>query len=141
MRLVVDTNRIIAALAKDSTSRKILFSDEIDFLTTEVTNHEILEHKQELLEKTRLTEDQLNIALSLLFSRILIVSDIVVESKMKEAERIMHTIDPDDTPFIALALAVENDGVWSDDRHFQQQTRIRIWKTKDLLTLIKQGMV
>jgi predicted nucleic acid-binding protein len=60
---------------------------------------------------------------------------------MKEAERIMHTIDPDDTPFIALALAVENDGVWSDDRHFQQQTRIRIWKTKDLLTLIKQGMV
>jgi len=36
MRLVVDTNRIIAALAKDSTSRKILFSDEIDFLTTEV---------------------------------------------------------------------------------------------------------
>ena len=141
MRLVVDTNRIIAALAKDSTSRKILFSDEIDFLTTEVTNHEILEHRQELLEKTRLTEDQLNIALSLLFSRILIVSDIVVESKMKEAERIMHTIDPDDTPFIALALAVENDGVWSDDRHFQQQTRIRIWKTKDLLTLIKQGMV
>lgn len=141
MRLVVDTNRIIAALAKDSTSRKILFSDEINFLTAEVTNHEILEHKQELLEKTRLTGDQLNIALSLLFSRILIVSDIVVESKMKEAERIMRTIDPDDTPFIALALAVENDGVWSDDRHFKQQSRIRVWKTKDLLTLIKQGMV
>jgi predicted nucleic acid-binding protein len=141
MRLVVDTNRIIAALAKDSTSRKILFSDEIDFLTTEVTNHEILEHRQELLEKTRLTEDQLNIALSLLFSRILIVSDIVVESKMNEAERIMQAIDPDDTPFIALALVVENDGVWSDARHFQHQSRIRVWKTKDLLTLIKEGIV
>jgi hypothetical protein len=37
MRLVVDTNRIIAALAKDSTSRKILFSDEIDFLTKSPT--------------------------------------------------------------------------------------------------------
>ena len=37
MKLVVDTNRIIAALIRDSTSRKILLSDKIDFLTIEVT--------------------------------------------------------------------------------------------------------
>lgn len=65
MRLV-DARRIIAALAKDSAGRKIFFSDEIDFLTTEVINHEILEHREELLMKTRLIEDQLNITLSLL---------------------------------------------------------------------------
>jgi predicted nucleic acid-binding protein len=52
----------------------------------------------------------------------------------------MDAIDPDDTPFIALASAVENDGIWSDDKHFQQQTRIRVWQTKDLLTLIKRGL-
>jgi len=140
MRLVVDTNRIIAALIKDSTSRKILLSDEIDFLTIEITQQEIEDHRQELLDKTRLTNEQLNLALSLLFSRISVVSDIVVESKMEEAEKIMDALDPDDTPFVALALAVENDGIWSDDKHLKQQTRIRIWETENLLTLIRKGL-
>jgi predicted nucleic acid-binding protein len=140
MRLAVDTNRIIAALVKDSASRKILLSDKFDFLTIEITKQEIEEHRQELLDKTRLTDEQLNLALSLLFSRIFVVSDIVVESKMDQAKKIMDALDPDDTPFVALALAVENDGIWSDDKHFKQQNRIRIWETKDLLTLIRKGL-
>jgi len=140
MRLAVDTNRIIAALVKDSASRKILLSDKFDFLTIEITKQEIEEHRQELLDKTRLTDEQLNLALSLLFSRIFVVSDIVVESKMDQAKKIMDALDPDDTPFVALALAVENDGIWSDDKHFRQQNRIRIWETKDLLTLIRNGL-
>jgi len=140
MRLVVDTNRIIAALVKDSASRKILLSDKIDFLTIEITKQEIEEHRQELLDKTRLIDEQLNLALSFLFSRVFVVSDIVVESKMDEAKKIMDSLDPDDTPFIALALAVENDGIWSDDKHFKQQNTIRIWETKDLLTLIRRDL-
>jgi len=92
------------------------------------------------LDKTQLTDEQLNLALSLLFSRIFIVSDIVVESKMDQARKIMDALDHDDAPFIALALAVENDGIWSDDKHFKQQNRIRIWETKDLLTLIRKGL-
>lgn len=92
------------------------------------------------MDKTRLTNEQLNLALSSLFSRVFVLSDIAVESKMDEAREIMDAIDPDDTPFIALASAVENDDIWSDDKHFQQQTRIRVWQTKDLLTLIKRGL-
>jgi predicted nucleic acid-binding protein len=122
MRLAVDTNRIIAALVKDSASRKILLSDKFDFLTIEITKQEIEEHRQELLDKTRLTDEQLNLALSLLFSRIFVVSDIVVESKMDQAKKIMDALDPDDTPFVALALAVENDGIWSDDKHLNSKT-------------------
>jgi len=75
MRLGVDTNRITAALVKDSTSRKILLSD------------------------------------------------------------------PDDTPFIALASAVENDGIWSDEEHCKKQSRIGVWKTRELQTVIKKGLV
>jgi predicted nucleic acid-binding protein len=107
MKLIVDTNRIIAALIRDSASRKILLSDKFDFLTVGITKSEIEEHKQELLEKANLTEEQFNIVFSLLFSRIFVVSDIVIESKMSEAKEIMDKIDPSDTPFIALALAVE----------------------------------
>jgi predicted nucleic acid-binding protein len=77
MRLAVDTNRIIAALVKDSASRKILLSDKFDFLTIEITKQEIEEHRQELLDKTRLTDEQLNLAgarvLSLLSHSVLIL--------------------------------------------------------------------
>jgi len=87
MRLVVDTNRIIAALVKDSASRRILLSDKFDFLTIEITKQEIEEHRQELLDKTRLKDGQLSLVLSLLFSRVFVVSDFVVERKMDELRR------------------------------------------------------
>jgi predicted nucleic acid-binding protein len=77
----------------------------------------------------------------MLFKRIFVVSDVVIEKKMRQAEKIMDTIDPSDTPFIAVALAMENDGIWSDDKHFSKQKRIKVWKTKDLLRLIKRGLV
>jgi len=57
---------------------------------------------------------------------------------MQEAKDRMDAIDPNDTPFITLALAVENDGIWSDHKVFKQKNRTRIWETKDLLTLIRK---
>lgn len=48
----------------------------------------------------------------------------------------MDRIDPSDTPFIALALSIESDGIWSDDDHFQMQDRVRIWKTKELVRFL-----
>jgi len=47
----------------------------------------------------------------------------------------MDKIDPDDTPFIAAALATNSD-IWSDDKHFQKQNKIKVWKTEDLIGLV-----
>ncbi len=137
MRLVVNTNRIIAALIKDSWNRKILFSDKIEFLTIGIAKSEVEEHKKELLEKAKISEEELNEMFSILFSKIFVVSDIVIQSKMKEAKEIMDMIDPSDTPFIALALSVENDGIWTNDKHFERQKTIPVWKTEKILEIIK----
>ena len=51
------------------------------------------------------------------------------------ASKIMDSIDPDDTPFIAAALATGAD-IWSDDKHFEQQNEIKVWKTKDLIQFL-----
>lgn len=136
MRLIVDTNRIIAALIKNSASRKILLSAEAGFLTVGLTSQEISEHKSEILSKAGITEKELEKLFSLIFSKVLVVDDVAIKSKFDEATGIMDKIDPADTPFIALALAVDNEGIWSDDKHFERQNKIRIWKTKELLKLI-----
>ena len=52
MKIVVDTNRIIAALIKDGTTRKILFHKGFEFVTPDFNLTEIYKHKLELLEKT-----------------------------------------------------------------------------------------
>jgi len=138
MRLVADTNRIIAALVRNSSSRKILLSNKFKFLTVDFTKTELEEHRQELLEKTKLNQEQLNTVLTTFFEKITVISDTAVESAMDQAKKIMDAVDPDDTPFIALALAVKSDGIWSDDVHFSKQSKIKVWSTKDLTELIKK---
>ena len=133
MRLVVNTNRIIAALIRDSTSRAILFSDKFEFVTVGLTKVELNRHKEAILRKAKISEADLEKLMSLIFSRVFVVSDVVIERTMEDAKRIMDGIDKDDTPFIALALAVDNEGIWSDDPHFQEQNAVRVWTTKDLV--------
>jgi predicted nucleic acid-binding protein len=51
----------------------------------------------------------------------------------EKALKIMESIDKKDAPFIALALSIPVDGIWSDDKHFKQQKTIKIFTTKDLI--------
>lgn len=136
MRLVVDTNRIIAALIRGFTARKILLSGKFELITIGLAKEEIEEHKAEILKRTKLTEDQLEGLLGLLFSKISVIGDALIKAKMSEAKSIMDGIDKDDTPFIAAALSIENDGIWSEDKHFKRQTKINVWKTEELLKLL-----
>lgn len=136
MRLVVDTNRIIAALIKDSTSRRIILLSGMHFITVGLSLKEISKYKSEILEKAQISAEELAKTLSILFEKIEIVDDVVIEENMPKAKEIMDKIDKDDTKFIALALAVENDGIWSDDHHFGMQNQIRLWKTSDLVEFV-----
>ncbi len=131
MKLIVNTNRIIAALIKDSVSRKILQDEKLEFYTVNFSKQEIEKYKDEILEKAGINEEQFISLMGVLFKKINVVSDIEVQTKMKEAKEIMDKIDPKDTPFIAAALSMQCD-VWSDDRHFEKQDKVKVWKTKDL---------
>ncbi|MDG6905027.1 MAG: hypothetical protein JRN20_04500 [Nitrososphaerota archaeon] len=135
MRLIVDTGRIIAALIRDSAARRILFSDKFEFLTVNFAKSEISEHEQEIVRKAKLSKTEFDSVLSLLLDHVKIVSDLLIDPKIGEARAIMHDIDPDDVPFIAAALAVEN-GVWTDDAHFKRQNVIRVYSTATLLEII-----
>jgi predicted nucleic acid-binding protein len=45
MTIVVDSNRIVAALIKDSTTRGILFNNTFEFIAPEFVRDELEEHK------------------------------------------------------------------------------------------------
>ena len=73
MRLVANTNRIIAALIKNSASRKILTSPEFQFLVPDFSLEEISRHKEEICKKSGLSAKSFDTLLGLLFSSIEIV--------------------------------------------------------------------
>ena len=59
------------------------------------------------------------------------------EKKMNEGMKIIGNIDEKDAQFIALALSIENDGIWSNDKHFEKQKKIKVFKTIDTLNLLE----
>ena len=132
MRLIVDTNRIIAALLKDSVSRRIILHRDAELISIDFSFQEIEKHKQELLEKMRISLSEFNLLLEALKNHLVMLNDAVVQQKMNEAKNIMDKIDPDDTPFIAAALATKAE-IWSDDAHFQKQKKIKVWTTSEMM--------
>jgi len=131
MKLVVNTNRIIAALIKDSFSRKIIFHGNAEFIAIPLLDEEVKNHKQLITKKADITGVEFDILMQKLHSKMTCINDAVVSAYMKEASALMDAIDPDDTPFIAAALAT-GASIWSDDKHFQQQKNIRIYTTHEL---------
>ena len=49
----------------------------------------------------------------------------------KRAEEIMVDIDRSDIPFVAAALSLLCDGIWSDDADLKRQKRVKVWNTKE----------
>ncbi len=132
MRLVLDTNILIAALIKDSLTRAILFLPEFEFLLPEHGLEEVRRHRLKILRHARLKSEELDLLLSLLLESVTVVPKDRIAPHVKAAEALIGAIDPNDVPFAALALAEENDGIWSNDQAFDHLPSIKRWTTSDI---------
>jgi|SRR3990167_6567920 len=137
MRLVVDTSILISALLKDSMTREILLLSTVEFLIPEYAFEEFEKHKNTISKRSGLKNEEIDLLMALLMENITIVPFLKLKPYMDKAYKIMGEIDHCDVPFIALALAVENDGIWSNDRHFEDLKDIKVWKTPDVLKYVK----
>ena len=136
MKIIVDTNRIIAGLLKDSTCRKILLNEYFEFYTPEYLFEEIENHRNMILVKSKLNEETFQIVFELILKRVNVVPKSKFYRYYQEGVQIIGNIDMDDVPFISLALSMHNDGIWSEDKDFRKQKRIRIWSTEELINII-----
>ncbi|MDP2718038.1 MAG: PIN domain-containing protein [Candidatus Micrarchaeota archaeon] len=136
MRLVVDTNRLMAALIKDSVSRKIIRTPRFEFYSLAILRQDIAKYQDDLLEKSGLNLAEFGRLADSLFRHVSLVDETLVQTQMAPAKAAMDSVDPGDTPFLAAALAIHADGIWSDDRHFERQTLVPLFKTKELLRFL-----
>ena len=133
MELVVDSNRIIAALIKDSVSRKIILNQKFSLYSIEFGVKEVRKYREEIKRKAKINSQEFNFVMKSLLSRIYVFSEKEISVKsIKKAVGLIGKIDPNDVPFIALSLELGKMPIWSDDKHFRKQREIRVLTTKHL---------
>ena len=75
MKIVIDTNRIIAALIKDGISRRIIFNEKFQFVTPDHSITEINNHRSDIILKTAISDTELELLLSFIFEKIEIIPE------------------------------------------------------------------
>lgn len=138
MKLIVDSSVLIAALMKKSTVRELLLNPLFEFYIPEYCIEEVERHVGEISERSGLSVESAYLLLGVLLASVQVVPAERILKKIKEAEKIMGKIDKGDVPFIALALSFPNDGIWTEDKHFLKQRRVKVWRTRDLLKLLRE---
>ncbi|MHA2248355.1 MAG: putative toxin-antitoxin system toxin component, PIN family [Candidatus Hodarchaeales archaeon] len=136
MKLVIDTNIIISALIRKGITRKMLFFPGLKLVTPEITFKEIKNHIDLIAAKSKLSKDNVLQILDILKKNIKTIPKSRWWNHYNQAENIIGKKDPKDVPFIAVALALTVDGIWSNDRDFESQSKFKIWKTAELAQMI-----
>ena len=137
MTIIIDTNVLIAMLIKQGIVREIIINNPGVFITPEWCFAELWEHRT-VWNKRDLNDSELKDILEDLKEHyILSVPEDDYIAFEKEASELIN--DPDDIPLIALALAVDNIGIWTfnteDFLTEKIQKRIKVLSTKDVIEL------
>ena len=135
MRVIVDTNIVFSAIL-NSSSRigKILLNSKghFQFYSCDYLRTEINRHRNRLLKLTKLSEDELAELESLVTHNITFIDvRLLPQDLLKQTEMLLKSIDPNDTPFVALTKHLEGK-LWTGD--MQLYNGLKTKRFKDILT-------
>ena len=133
MKIVIDSNRVIAALIKDSTTREILLDKNFQFFAPEYIKNEIEKYRSEIINKANINEEEFDILVSLIFESITIIPQNEYQKFfdiLKEEIR-----DPKDIAYLAVCPYINADGIWTHDPHFKEQKKCKIYTNIDMLKI------
>ena len=91
-----------------------------------------------MLRKTGIGEAALASLIQLLFQNIITVPLEQSLPFFTLAKDIMREIDVKDAPILACALAVNADGIWTDDVHFRKQCVVRAYTTAEISAVLRR---
>ena len=137
MSIVVDSNIIFAGLIRNSSTRAILASTDIEFVVPEWVHSELREHIGELAEKAGVPEKEMERYVEQIFQIVHTMPMEEYKDSLAEALEIMSETDPDDAPFLAVAIATGADAIWTNDAHFLEQQRVKVVSTRDMMKMLE----
>jgi len=145
MPIVVDTNKIIATLLRDSTVRRILFCLHmmgVELLSPRELVEELLEHIDEIASRMGMDKEQVfSILKETILSKVRLCDISEYKEYLDLAMKICAKFDVEDSPFIALALKY-NSPIWSNDSDLKnKQKEVVVLTTKEIIDMIRKGNI
>lgn len=111
LTIVVDTNVIVAALIQRGIVRELLLGHRDVFVTPEACIGEVWENRGEW-NRGRVPDDLVRETLDLMTEQfVAVVPRPTSGAREREARALIR--DPDDVPVVALALSIDNEGIWT----------------------------
>jgi len=133
MKLVVDANIFISALIGGKAA-ELLFNSNFHLLTTERTTWEVKKYIPQLAEYTEDTSAHLLFLFELIPVRACQSNEY--EKSLSTARSIIGARDPCDVDILALTLETRVP-LWSNDADFEKIDEITLFKTEDVIELVK----
>jgi len=135
MELVIDTNIVFSAIVRNSVARLLLLNSRLILYSPEGLMSELEEHRDEIKEKSKLSDEKYNELMAILLSRIkLETKEYISQFLIKALE---FSPDKDDSPFLALALA-KGIPLWSNDKPLKEkQSVVTVLSTSELYEILK----
>ncbi len=138
MELVVDTNVIVAGFLRSAVTRELLLDERLTLWAPE----HLLTEADRVLSTPRLRRRLGSLSavdfrglFSQLTARIHVVPISEFQQKLVVAKELIA--DPEDVPFLALALQLCLP-LWSNDPDFKEQNVIQISTTDDVLNFLRE---
>lgn len=136
--IIIDTNVLLAFLLTDGITRKIITENPEIFMSPEHCYDELWEHRNRWNNNRLQDNELLEIIADVKRLFVMVISSEIYNPYILQAEKL--TVDKDDAPVIALALSIDNEGIWTfNTKHFRQKIfgdRIKVLSTKDIIRLV-----
>lgn len=130
MKVTVDANVMFSCLIREGATRSIWFNPAVTLHAPRYLLTEFMKHRQYLLRKYDGSEEEFNTLTANLASNVNWVADEDLAPYLPAAESLIE--DPKDWLYIACALR-EDTIVWSNDKGFRKQNRIKTKTTEELM--------
>jgi predicted nucleic acid-binding protein len=138
LNIIADANVIVAALIQRGIVRQLVLAHPGVLLTPDACVHEVWDNRVDW-NRRRVPEALVQEALNLLTEHFITVVPRPVYRESEEEARMLIR-DPDDVPVVALALAVDNRGVWTfNTRDFSGPAllaKVRVLGTAEVKSLL-----
>lgn len=134
MKVTIDNNILIAAFIKGGATRKIITNAQLTIFAPAFIFVEIMKYKNYIIKKSKGTEDDFNYLYAILLKNIKIIDNSKLIPFLQAAETLIN--DKKDLLYLACAL-YKDTIIWSNDKEFKKQKRIKIFTTEEMLKELK----
>ncbi len=135
--VIIDANVVISALLGSKAALSTIPSSTHSLYAPDRMIEEIRKHEHDICEKTKSTKQKFEHDVTDVLEFVTLVSHANYTKWMPKANTAIEWRDPSDAHYIACALAINADFIWTNDKDFTSQNLVPVKTTKRVITRTK----